>query len=184
MSGKAVFLDRDGVINKVVVRGNKPYPPSDLKEFEFTDNIKETLEKLKKEGFYLLIFSNQPDVARGKISIKDVELINEYILKNLPIDRIYCCYHDDADNCECRKPKTGMIMQARRDYNLDLKKCFVVGDRWRDIEAGKNAGCKTIFVDYGYDEGLKSKPDFVVKEVRHIIKYILKKSKGKDGDKR
>jgi len=172
MKNKAVFLDRDGVINESLKREGKPYPPKSLKEFVFTEKIKETLDNLKSMGYLLIVVTNQPDVARGKVLKSEVGLINNYILSNLPITMVYCCYHDDKDNCDCRKPKAGMIKAAAQDFKVDLNKSFVVGDRWRDIDAGHNAGVKTIFIDYGYKEKLIAKPDYVVKKVHEISSLI------------
>jgi D-glycero-D-manno-heptose 1,7-bisphosphate phosphatase len=152
LMARAVFLDRDGVINKAIVRAGKPYPPANVTELEILPRVSEALNKLRDAGFVLIVVTNQPDVARGTASRADVESINAALGKSLPIDEFSVCYHVGSDNCECRKPKPGMLLQAIRKWNLDLSISYIVGDRWRDIEAGQRAGCKTIFVDYGYDE--------------------------------
>jgi D-glycero-D-manno-heptose 1,7-bisphosphate phosphatase len=172
MPGKAVLLDRDGIINQSVVREGRPFPPNSLGDFRFVEMIHDSLETLKKRGYLLIIFTNQPDVARGTKSIAGVNVLNDYICQNLPIDKVYTCFHDNNDNCDCRKPKPGMILQAAKDYNLDLSLSYVVGDRWRDIDAGVAAGCKTVFVDYGYDESLRGKPDFTIMKVSELIDII------------
>lgn len=172
MKNKAIFLDRDGIINKPVIRNNKPFTPENISEFEFTDGIREVLKELKRLEFLLFVVTNQADVSRGKRTKENVEEISKFIVKELLLDKVYCCYHDNKDNCECRKPKPGMLLTASKEYNVDLAKSYFVGDRWSDIEAGKNAGCKTIFVDYGYDEKLKSKPDFSIKSVSEISRCI------------
>lgn len=162
---RAVFLDRDGIVNKAIVKDGKPYPPKDVNQIHFIKYFQNVMNRLKKEGFKVFVFTNQPDVARGTQTKEQVEKINNYIFKKLPIDKIYCCYHDDKDNCECRKPKPGMILQAAKEFDIDLKKSWVIGDRSKDIEAGIAAGCKTIFVDYGYKEKLNCKPSVVIKYI-------------------
>jgi D-glycero-D-manno-heptose 1,7-bisphosphate phosphatase len=169
---RAIFLDRDGVINYSLVRSNKPYPPRNLSDFELIDGVHHTLQTLSAKGYLLFIFTNQPDVARGTLSLSNLEEIHSYILQTLPITKIYYCAHDDKDNCHCRKPKPGMILEAAKQYDINLFQSYVVGDRWRDIEAGKKAGCKTIFIDYKYAENLLSKPDFTIEHVTKILSII------------
>jgi D-glycero-D-manno-heptose 1,7-bisphosphate phosphatase len=152
MPSRAVFLDRDGVINRSVVRAGRPYPPRSMAEFAWMDGIHETLRTLRERGYHLFVFTNQPDVARGTLSHAQLEEFHQRLLNELPITRIYACLHDDADDCACRKPKPGMLLQARGDFDLDLGASWAVGDRWRDIEAGKAAGVRTVFVRHGYDE--------------------------------
>ena len=169
---RAVFFDRDGIINKPVIKENRPYPPASLAEFAFNESIPEVCAALKDTGFFLFIFTNQPDVARGTRKKSDIENIHGYILKALPIDKIYTCYHDNSDNCSCRKPLPGMIYSARDEFNIDLSQSFAVGDRWRDVDAGKAAGVKTIFFDYGYAEELNAKPDYTIKSIAEILKVV------------
>lgn len=149
---KAVFLDRDGVLNKSVIVDGKPYPPKSVIELVIPEGVKEGLKQLKELGYLLIVITNQPDVARGTTPIKIVDDINNYLKQELILDDIFCCFHDNVDNCECRKPKPGMIFTAAKKWNIDLESSFMVGDRWRDIETGKNAGVKTIFIDFGYKE--------------------------------
>ena len=149
---RAVFLDRDGVINKALVINGKPYPPKNLEELEIIEGVASALSALNTAGWLLIVISNQPDVARGALDSSSVEIINDHLKKTLHIDDFRVCYHDDADLCSCRKPLPGSILKAATDYGIDLSKSYMIGDRWRDIEAGKRAGCKTIFIDYGYQE--------------------------------
>jgi D-glycero-D-manno-heptose 1,7-bisphosphate phosphatase len=157
MSRRAVFLDRDGVINRAMVRDGLPYPPSTPEEVEILPGVDEQLRRLKREGFVLIVVSNQPDVARGTARRETVEAINGLLAARLPIDRFITCFHDQDDDCGCRKPKPGMLMAGAREFDIDLKHSIMVGDRWRDMEAGKAAGCRTIYVDHGYRE---RRPDF------------------------
>lgn len=159
---RAVFLDRDGVINRAVVRDGKPYPPANLAELEILPRVPEALRRIREAGFMSIVVTNQPDVARGTATREQVEAMNTALGSKLPIDEFSVCYHDGADNCECRKPRPGMLLQAARKWELDLAASYMVGDRWRDVEAGQRAGCRTIFIDYGYDEKQPERYDYRV----------------------
>jgi len=156
MPRRAIFLDRDGVLNQSVVREGKPYPPANAAEVVVLPGVAGALHKLKQAGYLLIVVSNQPDVARGTTTREAVEAINAALHERLGggslLDELRMCYHDSPDNCHCRKPKPGMLTDAAREHGLDLAACHMVGDRWRDIEAGQAAGCRTVFIDYGYDE--------------------------------
>jgi len=167
---RAVFLDRDGVINRAFVRDGKPYPPSGPEELEILPGVPEALSRLSAAGFRLVVVTNQPDVARGKQSREAVEAIHAILRDQLPIDEFRVCYHDDADRCSCRKPLPGMLLQAAADLGLDLSASCLVGDRWRDVEAGIAAGCSTYFIDYGYDE---QKPQSITFKVSSLYEAAL-----------
>lgn len=171
---KAVFLDRDGVLNRALVRDSKPYPPASLEELEILPGVPEALVKLKAAGFLLLVVTNQPDVAKGTQSRETVEAMNARLRAELPLDDILVCYHVDADRCACRKPATGLLDQAAAQYSLDLRACYLIGDRWRDIDAGHRAGCRTILIDYGYQErGPENEPDARVGSLSEAAAWIL-----------
>ena len=156
---KAIFLDRDGVINEVVFRNKdkqKPIAPWNMEEFRLISGIKCSLLKLKKIGFKLFVVTNQPDIAKGVIDHVFIEKVNGNISKELPIDEIRICPHVDLDGCECRKPKAGMILSLAKKWEIDCKNSFLIGDGWRDIEAGKNAGCITILLEKHYNRGVKA----------------------------
>jgi D-sedoheptulose 7-phosphate isomerase len=181
----AVFLDRDGVINRAVVRDGKPFPPSGVKELELLPEVASSLHDLKAHGFALFVITNQPDVARGTQTREAVKAIHQALASSLPIDDIFVCYHDDADDCACRKPNPGMLFEARRKHNIDLSRSFMVGDRWRDIDAGHAAGCKTVLIDYGYRERKPAHPpEATVRSLREAADWILcsslKESTNKD----
>ncbi len=152
MKRRAVFLDRDGVLNRSVVKDGKPYPPGSVAEIEIFPGVTEALKRLKDAGFTLIVVSNQPDVGRGVTPQATVEAINDYLAERMPIDRFIMCYHDNDDGCDCRKPRPGMLLAGAQEFDIDLASSFMVGDRWRDVEAGSNAGCATLFIDYGYNE--------------------------------
>ncbi|MFZ0035986.1 MAG: HAD-IIIA family hydrolase [Candidatus Acidiferrales bacterium] len=171
---RAVFLDRDGVINRAVVRDGMPHPPATLAELEILPDVPEALRELKGHGFDLLVITNQPDVARGTQTRAAVEGINRKLASTLPLDDIIVCYHTDQDNCSCRKPKPGMLLDAARKHNIDLTVSFMIGDRWRDIEAGKTAGCRTILINGGYHEKQSSQPpDARVGSLREAASWII-----------
>ena len=177
MKYRAVFLDRDGVLNRAVVREGRPYPPASVAEVAILPGVVEALQRLKVAGFVLIVVSNQPDVARGTTSKVTVEAINAYLAERLPIDRFIMCYHDSSDGCNCRKPSPGMLFAGAKEFDVDLAASFMVGDRWRDIEAGIAAGCKTIFIDYGYDEKRPQSYDYRVFSTEEAVMTILKEDK-------
>jgi D-glycero-D-manno-heptose 1,7-bisphosphate phosphatase len=170
---RAVFLDRDGVINRAIVRDGKPYPPASLVELEILPGVHETLQQLHDANYLLVVVTNQPDVARGTAKREDVEEMNAFLSSQLPIDGFKTCYHDSGDKCGCRKPLPGSLLEAAQEHNIDLSKSFMVGDRWRDIEAGASAGCKTFFINYRYAEQKPDAPDFIVSSLLEAKKIIL-----------
>jgi D-glycero-D-manno-heptose 1,7-bisphosphate phosphatase len=172
---RAVFLDRDGVINRAIVRNGKGYPPANVGELEILPRVPEALRRIKDAGFVAIVVTNQPDVARGTTPLATVEAINTALAAALPIDEFRVCYHDSGDNCECRKPKPGMLLQAAQKWGIDMAKSYLVGDRWRDIEAGQHAGCRTVFIDYGYDEKQPERYDHRVASLWEAADIICSK---------
>jgi D-glycero-D-manno-heptose 1,7-bisphosphate phosphatase len=169
--GPAVFLDRDGVINRAFVRDGKPYPPERIEDLDVLPGVAEALARLKAAGFTLVVITNQPDVARGRQTVEVVNAMHERLAAVLPIAEFRVCWHDDRDACECRKPKPGLIT---RPPAYDLRRSVVVGDRWRDVEAARRAGCRAaILVDYGYDEGPPVTPDVRVRSLAEAADWIL-----------
>jgi len=175
---RAIFLDRDGVINRAFERDGKPFPPKTRGEFDILPGVAGACEKLKRAGFFLVVATNQPDVGRGTLQQEIVETIHAYMLKELPIDRVEVCYHAGGglSDCDCRKPKPGMLLSAARDLGIVLAQSWMVGDRWRDIDCGCAAGCRTILIDYGYDESLRQQPDFRAASLFDAAKIIIQKS--------
>lgn len=173
---RAIFLDRDGVLNRAIIREGRPYPPSTILELHLLPGVKEVMHALSKKGWKLIVVTNQPDVARGVLSRFQVNEINQYLISRLPIDQMKVCFHDDSDGCLCRKPKPGMLIDSARELDIDLSESFMIGDRWRDIEAGKNAGCKTIFIDHSYSEKQPMLMDFKVSSLDEAAKIILGKN--------
>jgi D-glycero-D-manno-heptose 1,7-bisphosphate phosphatase len=173
MMRPAVFLDRDGVINRALVRSGRPYPPASLQNLEILPRVPEALSALKAHGYSLVVVTNQPDVSRGTSSRELVASIHERLKSELDLDAILTCFHDDADECDCRKPKPGLLFRAAADLGIELSSSFMVGDRWRDVEAGKRAGCRTCFIDCSYDERPPSSCDFRVGSLIEASRIIL-----------
>ena len=176
MTSKAVFLDRDGVINAPVIVDNKPYPPASLSDLIILEGVKQGVALLKSAGFKVFVVTNQPDVARGKTPQINVDEIHNYLMLNLLLDEISCCFHDDKEKCNCRKPKPGMLLNLAQKWDIDLSKSYLVGDRWRDIAAGQAAGVTTLLIDYGYDEK-KIEADFTCTNFQSVVSNILNHSK-------
>ncbi len=170
---KAVFLDRDGVLNASVVREGKPYPPQTLDEIQILPGVAEACARLKRAGDQLFVVTNLPDVGRGTQAHVNVEVMDAILLQQLPIDRVEVSYDAHDSETSKRKPSPAMILDSARVLGVDLAQSFMVGDRWRDIDCGFNAGCRTIFIDYGYDEKLRHAPDFTVKSLAEAAEIIL-----------
>jgi D-glycero-D-manno-heptose 1,7-bisphosphate phosphatase len=169
----AVFLDRDGVLNRAFVRDGKPYPPRNLGELEILPGVPEACAELKRAGLRLIAVTNQPDVGRGTQTREAVDAINAAVSCQLHLDDVRVCPHDDADRCVCRKPAPGLILAAARDWHIALDASVVVGDRWRDIESGRRAGCKTVFIDHGYREPRPESADLIVASLPDAVSWIL-----------
>lgn len=169
---RAVFLDRDGVLNDAFVRDGKAYSPNTITEMIIPGAAPE-LRALRRHGFRLILVTNQPDIARGKITRETVDAMNAYLSRRIPLDAIEVCEHDDADNCGCRKPEPGMLLRAAERDGIALAESFMVGDRERDIEAGRRAGCRTVLIGDGYGERFKSEPDVTVDSLAAAVKWML-----------
>lgn len=173
MKRRAVFLDRDGVLVRNELRAGKPYAPRTLAEFELLPDALGATTALRQAGFVLVVVTNQPDVADGLVDRATVEAMHGRLLRELPIDAIKVCYHARSENCDCRKPRPGMLLQAARELDIDLAASFMVGDRWRDIVAGQAQGCYTVFIDRGYKERRPEDPDVIVSSLAEAVGAIL-----------
>jgi len=172
-----VFLDRDGVVNRAVVRDGKPYAPATLDALEILPGVAEALGQLRAAGFLNVVVTNQPDVAAGRQRREVVEAMHERLRAALAIDAIKVCYHVDSDGCACRKPKPGMLLDAAREFGIDLGASFMVGDRWRDVAAAHAAGCRSYFLDLGYSEKSPEKPYVAVQSLPEAVLLILQSSR-------
>jgi len=174
---RAVFLDRDGVLNEPIVRDGKPYPPHSLDDFRLLPGVEEACVALSKAGFRLVVATNQPDVGRGDIARELVEKMHDRLCEVLPIDRVEVCYDPGGErSSEFRKPSPGMLLRAAESLGIDLKSSYMVGDRWRDIDCGYAAGCRTVFIDRGYSESLREQPDLRASDLPSAAALILSES--------
>jgi len=170
---RAVFLDRDGVVNLAYIRSGKPYPPKDLSQLVILTGVAESINRLKKFGFVVVVITNQPDISNGNSSKAIVNTLHEEIALLTGIEHFYICPHVEADICQCRKPKPGLLLEAAKELDIDLRKSYMVGDRWRDVEAGQKAGCKNFFIDFNYSEKRPIEPFVTVTSLLHAVGLIL-----------
>jgi D-glycero-D-manno-heptose 1,7-bisphosphate phosphatase len=169
----AVFLDRDGVIVVPEFRDRRSFAPRRREDFRLYPEAAASLQRLKQAGFILAVVTNQPDVGNGLISRSEVDAMHEIMARELPLDAVKACFHRQADHCDCRKPKPGMILEAAMELDIDLKKSFMVGDRKSDVEAGRAAGCATVFIDLGYALPAPDAPDYVVHSIAEAADLII-----------
>ena len=174
MKCRAVFLDRDGVINRAIVRGGKPYAPHSVDNLEILPGVAEALQRLRNAGFLNVVITNQPDVGAGHVTQSAIEAMHAHLRNTLAIDAVQVCYHTETQHCDCRKPKPGMILSASRELGIDVSRSFMVGDRWRDVGAAHAAGCQALFIDYGYAEKMPEKPYLAVNSLAEAAEIILK----------
>jgi len=176
VSGRpAVFLDRDGTLNVQVTRDGKPYPPDQLEDFRLFDGVQAGCRALKAARYLLVVATNQPDVGRGVQTQEAVEAMHRRLLRWVPeIDRIEVCYDPGrGEVSRRRKPEPGMLLDAAEALGINLSRSWMIGDRWRDVDCGRRAGVKTVFIDFGYAEELQAKPDFTVKSFAEAVQAIL-----------
>lgn len=171
---RAVFLDRDGVLNKAFIRDGKPLSPDTIEEMIIVPDAADALNRLRRHGFRLIVATNQPDIARKRLTREQVDAMNGHLRSNLPLDAVEVCAHDDADNCDCRKPKPGLLLRAAKRDDIALDESFMIGDRYRDIEAGHSAGCRTVLIGDGYGETFKAQPDAKFATLTEAADWILK----------
>lgn len=168
----AIFFDRDGVLIDAPLINKIPTSVQTIKDIKLCKNILEICNHYKN-SYYLIMVTNQPDYSRGVNSKKNIIGINNFLKKKLNLDMIYVCYSDNDKNID-RKPNPGMLLKAKKKYKINLKKSFMIGDRWRDIGAGNRAGCSTIFIDRNYSEKLIYKPNYSIRELKDIFSIIKK----------
>jgi D-glycero-D-manno-heptose 1,7-bisphosphate phosphatase len=169
---RAIYLDRDGVINEVIFRNgnNKPIAPWKIEEFHLIKDIKKPLQYLRQMGFHLFVVTNQPDITKGIVEFSTVKKMNDIVMDELPIDEIMICPHVDSDNCDCRKPKPGMVLSLAKKWEINLVDSFLIGDNWKDIDSGKAAGCKTILLDKFYNKSVIA--DYRTKNLDMCVKLV------------
>lgn len=173
MSGRAVFLDRDGVLNAVILRDGKAASPRSLQELSLTPGAAHDLSTLARAGYQLFVVSNQPDIARGLMSPQALAEINHAIGVALPVEAIAVCPHDNADRCDCRKPAPGLLLKLAEAHGIELAKSWMVGDQDRDIACGHAAGCRTVLLDRSYNSGVAAGPTFLAESLSQAVDQIL-----------
>lgn len=173
VNAKAVFLDRDGVLTVSETREGRPYAPRRIEDFKLAPGAADCVKALHQAGWRLIVVTNQPDVSTGKLEAAVLEEMHRILKASMPLDAIKVCRHIDVDACSCRKPLPGMLKEGALEFNVDLASSFMVGDRWRDVSAGKAAGCITVFIDYGYAEELRDPPDYTVGSFEEACQIIL-----------
>ena len=144
----AVFLDRDGVLNRLVPSGPQSLlvAPRAASDFVLLPGVRLAVNRLRRSNFLVVVVTNQPEIARGHLAPNELDQMHRILRAHVPVDAIYTCPHDDADGCDCRKPLPGLLHRAARDWPIALEDSFLVGDSWRDIEVGRAAGCRTILL--------------------------------------
>jgi D-glycero-D-manno-heptose 1,7-bisphosphate phosphatase len=174
MQRKAVFLDRDGVIAIPEFRNGRSFAARTVEDFRLYPDASPSLHRLKRAGFVLVVVTNQPDVGHGLIHRSELDAMHAIIARELPVDVIKTCFHQQNERCHCRKPKPGMLLEAAYELGIDLAQSFMVGDRASDVEAGRAAGCTTVFIDLGYHaELVPQNPDYVVGSIAQATELIL-----------
>ena len=168
---KAVFFDRDGtLIFSKIIKG-QPIAFNKLQDIKIIPGIKETISKIKKFGYLCIMITNQPEYERKINTKKNIIEINNFVKKKLKLDSIFVCFSNNEKNY-FRKPNPGMLLLAKDKFNLNLKKSYFIGDRWRDIDAGNKVGCKTILLKYDYEEKINTKPKIQINKISELKKYI------------
>ncbi len=175
MLKRAVFLDRDGVVCRSIVRDGKPYAARTLSEFRLVPHAATSVELLKQAGFIVVIVTNQPDIGAGLVDRSVVDSMHARLRSRLGVDAIMTCPHTRSDGCECRKPKAGMLFEAANRFAIDLCASILVGDRASDIEAGRAANCHTIFIDRHYREPRPARAEQTTTSLAAATRLILRK---------
>lgn len=173
MSDRAVFLDRDGVLNEIVERDGKPASPRVPAELRIVEGAGEALERLAAAGFRLFVVTNQPDVARGLMAPEALDAIHADVARALPVEEIAACRHDNADNCDCRKPKPGLVTGLAARHRIDLSRSWMVGDQDRDVACGAAAGVRTVLLARTYNGGAKAGADLLADTLSQAVDGIL-----------
>src|SRR6266704_498686 len=170
----AVFLDRDGVLNDVVVQNGVPLSPRRADELHVVAGSAEAIQQLRRSGLPVFVASNQPDVARGRLAPDELARITATLQRTLPLDDVAICPHDDADGCTCRKPQPGLLLTVAERWGVDLSQSYMVGDSWKDVAAGRRAGCHTILLRRDYNAAAQA--DTVVQTLGEAVDFILRHS--------
>ncbi len=168
---KAIFWDRDGVINEVTVVNNKTFCPRKFIDFKLTPGISNHFQKTKELEFKNIIVTNQPDIARGSMTMEALNEMHGLLEKELLVDEINYCPHDNGQ-CDCRKPQPGLITKSAQKNNIDLSRSYIIGDAKNDMLAGRAAGCKTILLQRDYNDDAVEFADYIVTNINEMFNFI------------
>jgi D-glycero-D-manno-heptose 1,7-bisphosphate phosphatase len=171
--GAAVFLDRDGVLSRSLVKDGKAYAPRALKDFRLLPRAADSVKRLQIAGFIVIVVTNQPDIGNELVSRAVVDAMNDRLKSRTSIDDLEVCPHRQDEGCSCRKPKPGMLLKAAQRHGIDLKRSFMVGDRASDISAGQAVGCRSVFIDRRYSESPPHAPDASVRSLTAAVDFII-----------
>lgn len=169
---QAVFLDRDGVLNRPILRNCSPGSPRYFEEFELLDGAVQCVNKLRSAGLLVIVVTNQPDVARGLLEPTELVRMHHWLKQATLVNAVYTCPHDDRDACSCRKPKPGLLLRAAEEWDIALTMSYMVGDSWKDIEAGTAAGCQTILVEPILPQTREVRPTYNVRNLPDATEMI------------
>lgn len=166
-----VFIERDGVLNQVRLNGQTQVSPTTLADFKVNEEAAPLLKRLKDAGLLIFVTTNQPGIARGYLSRRELDYMHDQLRRKLPIDDLLLCPHDEADRCPCRRPKPGLIKEARYKWQLNLDRSFVISDKWQDAEAARAAGCTSLLIDSPWIGNVHH--DFVLPDLASVVEKIL-----------
>ncbi len=167
----AVFIERDGILNKIRVEGQYPVVPLTFHEFHLNAEVAPLLNELKAAGLLLIVTTNQPGLSRGTQSRRELDRMHQALRARFTIDDLLVCPHEDNDGCPCRKPKPGLLYEAAYAWGIDLNRSFVVSDKWQDAEAARRAGATSLLVRSPWLG--KGHHDFVLPDLPMLIEKVL-----------
>lgn len=173
---RSVFLDRDGVLIRSDLKDGKPIAVQEMERLDILPGVEQACRMLREAGFLLVMITNQPDVGRGLVPQRTVDEMNRHVQKVLGLDDVRVCYHGGTENCRCRKPKPGMIIDAGDALHIALDRSVVVGDRWSDIEAGRAVSCRTVYIAWGQSEKLTLAPDLTSPSLLDAVAWIIREA--------
>ena len=166
-----VFIERDGVLNRVRRNGQSQIAPSTLAEFQINYTALPLLSRLKSAGLLVFVTTHQPGISRGDLSRRELDRMHEQLRRKLPIDDLFLCAHDEADHCPCRRPKPGLLKEAKYKWQLNLDHSFVISDKWQDAEAARAASCTSLLIDSPWIGSVHH--DFVLPDFESVVDKIL-----------
>ena len=174
---RAIFLDRDGVLIRTDIRKGRPYAIRKLADLEYLPGAREAVQRARELGFLTIVVTNQPDVARGLADKAEVDAMHAQIIETLGVDDVQACFEVEGPDSRRYKPRPGMLLDAAEQFGIDLEKSYLIGDRWRDIDAGQAAGCFSVFIDCGYSEELRQPPDAIVPDITAAMDLVVAREK-------